>query len=75
LGTLDGEKLTRVPRGYPVDHPAAEYLKYKQFLAGREFPPEFATSRAFYPALVETYKAIMPLVRFLNAPFVSPRQA
>ena len=68
LGGLDGEKLSRVPRGYPKDHPAAEYLKFKQFLGGREFPPEFATSADFYPALVETYKTLMPLIRFLNEP-------
>jgi uncharacterized protein (TIGR02453 family) len=68
LGELEGERLSRVPRGYPRDHPAADYLRLKQFLAGREYPPEFATSARFYPALVETYKAIMPLIRFLNAP-------
>lgn len=68
LGPLGGETLTRVPRGYPSDHRAAEYLKFKQFLGGREFPPEFATSKDFYPALLETYKAIMPLIRFLNRP-------
>lgn len=68
LGSLDGEKLTRVPRGYPKDHPAAEYLKFKQFLGGREFAPEFATSAGFYPALIETYKAMMPMIRFLNEP-------
>ena len=67
FGTLDGETLTRVPRGYPKDHPAAEYLRHKNFLAGREFPPEFATSAEFYPTLVATFKACMPLVRFLNA--------
>ena len=69
-GALEGEKLTRVPRGYPADHRAAEYLKFKQFLAGREFPPEFATTPEFYPALVETYKAMMPLIRFLNQPLL-----
>jgi uncharacterized protein (TIGR02453 family) len=68
LGPLSGDTLTRVPRGYAVDHPAAEYLKCKQFLGGREFPPEFATSKEFYPALIETYKTMMPLIRFLNAP-------
>ena len=68
FGALDGEALTRVPRGYPKDHPAAEYLKHKNFLAGREFPPEFATGLAFYPTLVATFKACMPLVRFLNEP-------
>jgi uncharacterized protein (TIGR02453 family) len=73
LGELHGERLSRVPRGYPADHPAAEYLKLKQYLGGREFPPAFATSPEFYPALVQTYKAIMPLIRFLNQPLIGPR--
>jgi hypothetical protein len=40
----------------------------KQFLGGREFPPAFATSAEFYPALIQTYKGLMPLIRFLNQP-------
>jgi len=68
LGPMTGDKLSRVPRGFAKDQPAADYLKFKQFLGGREFPPEFATSAAFYPALIETYKAILPLIRFLNEP-------
>ncbi len=70
---LSGDRLTRVPRGFPADHPAAEYLKYRQFLAGREFPPEFATSRDFYPTLFATFKAIVPLIRFLNEPLTDRR--
>jgi uncharacterized protein (TIGR02453 family) len=68
VGELDGERLTRVPRGFAKDDPAAEYLKFRHFLAGCEFPPEFATSPKFYPMLIQTYKAMMPLVRFLNEP-------
>ena len=68
---LDGEKLTRVPRGFPSDHPAAEYLKHRQFLAGRELPAALAADDDFYPTLVETFRAIVPLVTFLNAPLVS----
>ena len=70
VGALEGETLTRVPRGFARDEEAAEYLKFKQFLAGREFPPAFATTPEFYPALLETYRAIMPLIRFLNDPLV-----
>ncbi len=66
LGELQGERLSRVPRGYPKDHPAAEYLRYKQFLGFREFPPAFATSTEFYPELLRTFRAMMPLLRFLN---------
>jgi hypothetical protein len=55
-----------VPRGYPPDHPAAEFLKMRQFFAGAGFPASLAYSRTFYPTLVSTFKAMMPLVRFLN---------
>jgi uncharacterized protein (DUF2461 family) len=65
---MHGDRLTRVPRGFPADHPAAEYLKHRQFLAAREFPAALATDPAFYPTVVNTFKAIVPLVRFLNAP-------
>jgi hypothetical protein len=62
-----------VPRGYPADHPAADYLRFRQYLGGREFPPDFATTRQFYPALLETYRAMMPLIRFLNQPLTEER--
>jgi uncharacterized protein (TIGR02453 family) len=70
VGALDGERLTRVPRGFMKDDPSAEYLKYRNFLAGREFPADFATSPKFYPTLVTTFKALMPLIRFLNEPLM-----
>ena len=70
FGTLDGAKLTRVPRGYPADHPAADFLRHKQFLAGRELPADFATRDDFYGELLATFKAAVPLIRFLNEPLV-----
>lgn len=66
VGGLQGERLSRVPRGYLKDHPAAHYLQFKQFLAFRELEPDFATSASFYPELVKTFRTIAPLVRFLN---------
>src|SRR5918993_437164 len=68
IGALEGERLTRVPRGYAKDHPAARYLQFKQFLAGKEYAADFATSRRFYPELIAVFRAVAPLVRFLNAP-------
>jgi uncharacterized protein (TIGR02453 family) len=70
VGKLEGERLTRVPRGFAKEDPAAEYLKFRHFLAACEYPAEFATSAKFYPTLVTTYKAIMPLIRFLNEPLL-----
>src|SRR5688572_20575065 len=70
VGTLGGEQLTRVPRGYLKDHPAAHYLRFRQFLAGRECEAELATTPRFYPELLRTFQAVAPLVRFLNEPLL-----
>ncbi|MGH9409490.1 MAG: DUF2461 domain-containing protein [Vicinamibacterales bacterium] len=67
---LSGDTMTRVPRGYPRDHPAGEFLKFRQFYGGAEFPASLASGREFYPTLVATFKALMPLVRFLNGALV-----
>ena len=67
---LSGDTMTRVPRGYKSDHPAAPYLRHRQFYGGAEFPAALAHSRELYPTLIATFKALMPLVRFLNEPLV-----
>jgi uncharacterized protein (TIGR02453 family) len=73
VGELEGDRLQRVPRGFPKDHEAAEYLKHRQFLAGAEFPAAFATSPKFYAGVVEVFRRIAPLVRFLNEPLLDKR--
>ena len=70
VGRLEGERLTRVPRGYVKDHPAAYYLQFKQFLAGREFEADLAISDRFYPELMKIFQTVAPLVRFLNVPLL-----
>lgn len=71
---LSGDTMSRVPRGYRSDHPAAGYLKYRQFYGGAEFPASLAYSREFYPTLIATFKALMPLVRFLNEPLIEKKE-
>ncbi|MGE0448532.1 MAG: DUF2461 domain-containing protein [Vicinamibacterales bacterium] len=68
VGRLDGAQLQRVPRGYSKDHPAAEYLRFRQFLAGKEFPADFAHSARFYAGLLGVFRQVAPLIRFLNEP-------
>jgi uncharacterized protein (TIGR02453 family) len=66
LGGLQGDRLTRVPRTFAKDHPAAYYLQFRQFLGFREEPAQFATRPDFYRELLATFKQLTPLVRFLN---------
>jgi uncharacterized protein (TIGR02453 family) len=70
FGALEGEPLSRVPRGFAKDDPAAEYLKFRRFIAGTELPPAMATSSAFYKTLLTVFRQVVPLTRFLNAPLL-----
>jgi uncharacterized protein (TIGR02453 family) len=70
FGKLEGDRLQRVPRGYPADHEAADYLRHRQFLAGKEYPARFACSPGFYKGVVGVFREAAPLVRFLNEPLL-----
>ena len=70
LGALEGDKLTRVPRGFCRAHPAAEYLKFKHFVAGADFPATLATAPGLYKTLLAVFRQVTPLTRFLNAPLL-----
>ena len=74
FGELSGQRLQRVPSGFDSRHPAAEYLKCRQFLAGCERPTSFATGPRFYGSLVRLFERLAPFVRFLNEPLADDRR-
>jgi hypothetical protein len=59
-----------VPRGFAKDHPAGEFLKLRQFMAGRQFPAIFATSPRFYAGVLAVFRQVAPLASFLNEPLL-----
>ena len=66
FGGLQGDRLSRAPQGYAPDHPAKEYLLYKQYLAWLTEPAALAESPKLFPRLLTAFAAMTPLVRFLN---------
>jgi len=65
-GLTDESRLTRVPRGYPPDHPAAKWLRFQSFTLGRMLTDRDAVSPRL-PALLEAdFRRMLPLVRWLN---------
>jgi uncharacterized protein (TIGR02453 family) len=74
IGGLQGDRLTRVPRGFAKDHPAADYLMHRQFMAFREEPAALATSKDFYKQLRDSFRTIAPLVEFLNEPLIASQR-
>jgi uncharacterized protein (TIGR02453 family) len=68
-GELHGDRLTRPPKGFTADHPAAEALKMKSLFFYVELPPELATSKTMFAEVRKRFEAIAPFVDFLNLPF------
>lgn len=60
------EKLKRLPRGSDLDaeHPAAEYLRWKSFLATRYVEDNDLLSPSFASAAVDTMRGVLPLLDF-----------
>ena len=70
LGELQGEQLTRVPKGFSADHAAADLLRYKQFLFYTVMDPGIATTPKLEREVVTRFRALMPVLEFLNRPLV-----
>ena len=75
LGSLDGDPLARVPAGFPADHPAAPYLKFRNWLVAQTRPAAFVTDPQFYPTLLAVFRCAAPLIRFLNEPIAAMGRA
>ena len=71
LGGLEGAQLSRVPRGFLADHPAADLLRYKYFILYKELPPSLATSPKLYKALVDRFRVMVPFLQFLTKSFAA----
>ena len=71
---VQGEQLSRVPKGYASDHPAADILRMKQYLLYVELPPDLATTPALYTEVVKHFRAMTPFVEFLNTPLRGKHQ-
>ena len=74
MGELHGDQLTRAPKGYLPDHPAADLVRYKQLLFYVELDPELAISKEVLPEVVRRFRAITPFLRFLNSPLRPERK-
>ena len=64
---MSGDRLKNVPRGFDPEDPAAEYLKFKDWLIARSFPDaELKSFDRFIEETSETVKRMEPLRRFFN---------
>lgn len=66
----EDQKLTRLPKPYSADNPAAEYLKLKSFVALRNVSDAELKAESFPKLISTSFAALEPLLHFLNAPLL-----
>ena len=74
FGEMQGEQLSRVPKGFLPDHPAADLLRFKQYLLFTVLDPALVTTPKLYSELIARFRAMTPFLEFLNAPLVRAQQ-
>jgi uncharacterized protein (TIGR02453 family) len=70
VGELQGEELTKAPKGFDAAHPAADLLRKKQFYFSVDLGSDLVTTPAAHTELAKRLKAMAPAVEFLNTPLM-----
>ena len=65
FGTISGEKLTRVPSGFPKDHPEAELLKQKDLTFGRRLADQDVMGPGLVDLIADSFADATPVMRWL----------
>ncbi|MDR7211247.1 DUF2461 domain-containing protein [Flavobacterium piscis] len=66
FGTLQGEQLKTAPKGFDVNHPAIDLLRYKQFLIIKRFTDEEVLSSHFLEQALDTCKNMRPFFDYMS---------
>ena len=68
MGELRGDTLSRVPKGFDAGHPAAELIKHKDWILYVTLDASLATTRQLFTELLARFRAIAPVLEYLNTP-------
>jgi len=63
---LHGEKLATAPRGFDKNHPAADLLRYKQFLITRPIPDSVMMSTKGIEEVLKSFRAMRPFFDYMS---------
>jgi uncharacterized protein (TIGR02453 family) len=74
VGPLQGEQLTRMPKGFSEDHPAESLLRRKQWYLEAILDVRLVTSPRILPELVKCFEIMAPFVEFMNQPFAQKQK-
>jgi len=66
FGTLKGEQLKKVPKGFDAENEAIDLLRYKQFLLIRKFSDEEVLNDDFLAEAAATFQYMRPFFDYMS---------
>lgn len=66
FGTLQGEQLKTAPKGFDVNHPAIDLLRFKQFLVIKRFTDDEVLSPLFLEKALDAFKNMRPFFDYMS---------
>lgn len=74
-GDLKGDALSRSPKGFDPAHPAAGFIKMKDWVMDVTLDAKLLTKPELHGAIVERFRAMAPLLSYLNRPLIARKPA
>lgn len=74
-GELKGDALSRSPKGFDPEHPAADFIKMKDWVLDVTLDANLATTPQLHGAIVDRFRAMAPLLEYLNRPLLARKPA
>jgi uncharacterized protein (TIGR02453 family) len=74
-GGLQGDALTRSPKGFDPEHPAAGFIKMKDWILDVTLDSSLATTPKLHSEIVTRFQAMTPLIQYLNRPLIARKPA
>ena len=74
VGQLQGEQLSRMPKGFFPDHPAEGLLRRRQWYLESMLDIKLLTSPRLLSALAQSFEVMTPFVEFLNRAFTQAQK-
>lgn len=74
FGELQGEQLSRTPKGFPTDHPAESLLRCKQWYLEKTVDGSILTSPRLLPELAKHFEVMSPFIEFMNQAVAQKRK-
>ena len=75
MDVFEGMPLTRSPKGFPSEHPAADLFRCRQWGVSTTLPAEAALETSLAAEIVRRFRLAAPLVDALNTPLISTPKA